>query len=309
MPRRLVHTVAVPAPTAEEILAAARPQRLILPARSVEIALLDWGGDGPLALLHHANGFSKGVWGLVAWELRARFRVLAMDARGHGDSSRPADPDAYRWEELAADVGAVAAALAREHGRGVALGIGHSFGGTAMLGAAARDPERFGRLLLVDPVTPAPPSVALPPERRQYARRLVEGARKRRATWPSRAEARAHLGARSLFARADPRALDLYVLDALRERPDGSVELKCAPETEATLFSQSRAIDVFAWARDLVPRTLFLWAARGDFPRPVYEALAASMRDATVETVPTGHLVPLERPDLVAEAAIRLATT
>ena len=72
-----------------EILAAAERRVLRLPGRGVDIALLDWGGDGPLALLHHANGFCKGVWGLVAEGLRRDFRVVAMDARGHGDSSKP----------------------------------------------------------------------------------------------------------------------------------------------------------------------------------------------------------------------------
>jgi len=41
-------------------------RRLPLPGRGVEIALLDWGGDGPLVLMHHANGFCAGTFGLVA---------------------------------------------------------------------------------------------------------------------------------------------------------------------------------------------------------------------------------------------------
>ena len=59
-------------------------RRISLPENGVEIAILDWGGDGPLALLHHANGFSAAVWGPVAEHLRGRFRVVAVDARGHG---------------------------------------------------------------------------------------------------------------------------------------------------------------------------------------------------------------------------------
>jgi pimeloyl-ACP methyl ester carboxylesterase len=134
----------------------------------------------------------------------------------------------------------------------------------------------------------------------------MTGARRRRSRWPSRAEARAHLGARSFFARADPRAIDLYVQDGLRLLDDGSVELACTGATEAAIFGHAGSVDVGTLARGLVPSTLFLWAEDGDFPRPLYEALAASMRDGRVEAVPTTHLVPLERPDLVADAALRL---
>jgi hypothetical protein len=31
-------------------------RKIQLPESGIEIALLDWGGDGPLALLHHAKG-------------------------------------------------------------------------------------------------------------------------------------------------------------------------------------------------------------------------------------------------------------
>jgi hypothetical protein len=43
----------------------------------IEIAVLDWGGSGPLALLHHANGFCAGLWDAVAAGLRGRFRVAS----------------------------------------------------------------------------------------------------------------------------------------------------------------------------------------------------------------------------------------
>jgi pimeloyl-ACP methyl ester carboxylesterase len=51
---------------------------------------------------------------------------------------------------------------------------------------------------------------------------------------------------------------------------------------------------------------LWLWAERGSFPLALCEALAASMRTARVERVAAGHLVPMERPALAAEAALRL---
>ena len=64
--------------------------RVPLPGRGVELSVLDFGGSGPVALCAHANGFCAYLWQPVAERLRGEIRVLAYDARGHGDSSAPA---------------------------------------------------------------------------------------------------------------------------------------------------------------------------------------------------------------------------
>lgn len=282
---------------ARALLARATPRTLALPARDITLALLDWGGDGPLVLLHHANGFCKGVWAEVADMLHRRFRVVAFDARGHGDSAKPEDATAYRWDAFAEDLVVVADTLAAEHGAPVALGIGHSFGGTAMVGAAARRPELFERLLLVDPVIPPPPGVDI--SHAPQIRRLVEGAQRRRAHWPSRAEARAYCRERRLFASWRPVALELYLLDGMREAPDGSLTLKCPGAIEAAVFGASPTVDLFALAPRVAAPVHVLWAQRGDFPRPLHESLAAALPHGTLTAVPAGHLVPMEDPGLV----------
>src|ERR1700748_2459465 len=46
----------------------------------------DWGGDGPpLVMLHGLSGHAR-TWDHTAAALRGRYRVLALDQRGHGDS-------------------------------------------------------------------------------------------------------------------------------------------------------------------------------------------------------------------------------
>jgi pimeloyl-ACP methyl ester carboxylesterase len=286
-------------------------RRMQLPERGVEIALLDWGGDGPLVFMHHANGFCAGTLGLVADALVPRFRVVGMDARGHGDSSKPEEPGAYAWPNFAADYLAVAERLADECGGGrVAIGLGHSFGGTSALGAAARRSDLFERLVLVDPVMPVPELAAHyrdDPERAARVDRLIDGARKRRSLWSNTAEARAHFASRSLFANWLPAALDLYIEHGLRERADGQLELRCPGEVEATVFSSSGSVDVLDLARGVTTPTTLLWAERGDFPRTVYERAAALMADARIVDVDSGHLVPMEKPELVVAAVLEAA--
>jgi len=266
----------------------------------VEIAILDWGGSGPLALLHHANGFCAGIWGPVAEALRHRFRVVALDARGHGDSTAPAGSSAYRWELFDRDLTDVARTLAAECPTGrIELGIGHSFGGTAMLAAAAKAPGLFEQTLLLDPVLHLrsdSPLAHLTPHRGQS---LADRARKRRSIWPSRDAARERWIEKELFADWDPQVLSLFLDEGFRDLPDGQVELKCSPDVEAMVFEMGRDFDPWELAPMVSARTRILRAARGDFLLAAYDEIAILMQNASVGEVDTGHLIPMECPQLV----------
>ena len=106
--------------------------------RSIEIGGWDFGGEGDLALLHHANGMCAAMWMEVAVQLTDRYRVYAMDARGHGDSAAVKIPQDYDWLYLASDIAEVAKQLLTEHGQEqIAHGIGSSFGGIVTAAAEA----------------------------------------------------------------------------------------------------------------------------------------------------------------------------
>ena len=145
------------------VLDSVRRHRIALPERGVEIAVLEWPGDGPPVLLHHANGFSAALWDPCAQRLRARYRLFAIDARGHGDSSRPEGEAAFDWQELVEDLAAVGRALqvdllggGGERGETFALGIGHSFGGMLALRATLAHPDRVASLVLMSTSCEAP---------------------------------------------------------------------------------------------------------------------------------------------------------
>jgi pimeloyl-ACP methyl ester carboxylesterase len=269
----------------------------------VELSLLDWGGEGPLALLHHANGFCAAVWGPVAEGLRARFRVVALDARGHGDSSKPEAADAYLWPHFGRDLAALAEALSAEAGP-VAVGLGHSFGGTATLLAAVERPDLFERIVLLDPVIFPSGAFRSDPERRARAGSLAEAARRRRHVFPSRQAARARWRRRPSFAGWDPRALDLFVAEGLADRPGGGVELKCPGEVEAAIFERGGSVDAMEEARRLRAPALVLWASRGHFPRANFEELVRRMPDGRLRDVATAHFVPMEDPECVVRETL-----
>ena len=287
-------------------------RRLRLEDRGVEIGLLDWGGDGPLAQLHHANGICAALWAPVVERLRDRFRVVAMDARGHGDSSLPAAgrvPEACDWEAMAGDLQAVARLLLQESGdRQIGLGLGHSFGGTLTLAAESAQPGLYRRIVLADPVVPPTPELMA---RMDWGDRppLAEGARRRRNVWPSRQEARSHFAGKPLFESWTAQALDLYVTEGLRDREEGQVELKCPGEVEALVFESSASIDLFARVPAVTVPTLFLWARKGNFPRTFYEELCEKMSQAQILDCDAGHLLPMEEPAWVAAQTLECCSS
>jgi pimeloyl-ACP methyl ester carboxylesterase len=70
------------------------------------IAFDDLGAGEPIVLLHGFGADRRLNWRVTGWYdllLRAGFRVIAADARGHGQSDKPTDPVAYRPQGIAGD--------------------------------------------------------------------------------------------------------------------------------------------------------------------------------------------------------------
>ncbi|WFR82570.1 alpha/beta hydrolase [Arthrobacter sp. Y-9] len=109
------------------------------------ISLFDQGGEGPTLILLHGLAGSAREFLPTAASLKGRFRVLAVDQRGHGLSTRrPAD---LTRDAFAQDVVAVIEELAP--GQAVVV-AGQSMGAhTAFLTAAAR-PDLIDRLIMLE---------------------------------------------------------------------------------------------------------------------------------------------------------------
>ena len=113
----------------------------------VDIAFLDQGEGEPILLIH---GFASNIvvnWGATGWIdtlKRAGRRVIAMDVRGHGQSARPHDPEAYRVERLAGD----AANLIDHLGLGRADVMGYSMGGRIAAFLAIDNPGKVRSLII-----------------------------------------------------------------------------------------------------------------------------------------------------------------
>jgi pimeloyl-ACP methyl ester carboxylesterase len=120
------------------------PKNQFLDLRGLRFHYRDWGGAGQPVVLLHGLASNSLIWKLVAPLLAQRFRVLALDQRGHGPSAKP--DDGYDFHAITRDLQAFIEALSLEQ---PAL-VGHSWGANVALQFAAERPETVSWLALVD---------------------------------------------------------------------------------------------------------------------------------------------------------------
>jgi len=112
-------------------------------------------GQGPPVVLLHGLTATRRYVLLGSRSLeRSGQRVIAYDARGHGESGRPEDPEAYKYTDLTGDL----AAVLEVHEIEAAVLVGNSMGTATAAAFALAHPARVRALVLVSPAyTGAPP--------------------------------------------------------------------------------------------------------------------------------------------------------
>ena len=128
---------------ARGIAVGARPAARRFAHGPLELAYLDWAGEGPTAVFLHGGSLSAHTWDVVCAALADRMRCVALDLRGHGDSGWSDD---YRIEASVEDVTALIAHLGAPQ---VHL-VGMSLGGCVAGHAAAALGDRVASLTFVD---------------------------------------------------------------------------------------------------------------------------------------------------------------
>jgi pimeloyl-ACP methyl ester carboxylesterase len=121
-----------------------------LRVNGVRLHLLE-DGKGPLVLLLHGFPETSYAWRKQLPALAARFRVVAPDLRGYGESERPTRVVDYRATAVVEDI----VSLIRELGDGPAHVIGHDWGGGIAWATAQLHPEVVDRLVVLNCPHPA----------------------------------------------------------------------------------------------------------------------------------------------------------
>jgi pimeloyl-ACP methyl ester carboxylesterase len=135
-------------------------------ADGLNLAYDDVGEGEPIVLLHGFAADSRLNWKLTGWYdalAGAGYRVLALDARGHGRSARPADVEAYRPAGIAGD----AVRLLDHLGLRRACLLGYSMGGRNAAWLLAHHGRRFRAVVIGG----AGLNLLAPAEARRWAKR------------------------------------------------------------------------------------------------------------------------------------------
>lgn len=240
----------------------------------------EWGDpDAPsLTLLHGFTSHAR-IWDRFAAVAATRWRVLALDLRGHGESEWAAS---YTWQEMVDDTDA----FVREVAGGRSALVGMSMGARNAYTHAGLHPERVTRLVIVDI---APDSIA---ERRERPGRVV------RDTFATLDEAVAeayrlnprppaavmrHRVQHNLRPTADGRWT--YVYDRVL-RPPGQPPTRPEPEEVWPLL-----------ARITCPTLLVRGAESAVLSEASTARMLAVIPDCRLVTVAdSGHPVPLDNP-------------
>lgn len=256
-----------------------------MPTRPVNGVTLSYGdrGDGapPLVLLH---GFplDNRVWDAQRADLSSRWRVVAPDLRGFGQSAS-ADTD-FTIESFADDVHAL---LASTGALPCVLG-GLSMGGYVALAYARKYPADLRGLVLVDTKAEADTAEAKAGREKMADLARTAGAKAvadqmmPKMLAPDTPEERPEVAERLReIMESCPPATIARALRAMRDRPDRTAELSSVRVPALVVVGEADAITPVAQA----------------------EAMRNQLPDATVAVIRgAGHMTPMEQPGQVNEA-------
>ncbi len=262
-------------------------------AQGTSLSYLDSGGDKPALHLFHANGFPISMYLPLMAELTNDFRVIGLSLRGQDGLGE----GILSWHTLSFDLIGFLESL----GCGPVIGVGHSIGAVATMFGAARRPDLFSRIVLLDPVLLPRRYVVFTRVLRWMGRKdrfpLAVRARRRRNGWQSREEALAFFREKALFQGWEEAFLEAYVTYALKPDQDGRFVLVCPPEAEARGF-ENYPVDVWSWPKRVRTATLIVRGEHSDvLTEASYERflrICPCAKGVVLEGA--GHFVPMQKP-------------
>jgi pimeloyl-ACP methyl ester carboxylesterase len=239
---------------------------------------------GPAMLLGHGLLFDGNMWQNVAPKLASRFRLVTVDARGHGASTADAP---FSLEDAAADWCALLDA--EKIDRAILCGL--SMGGMTAMRVALAAPERVAGLILVD--TSADPEPLFGRLKYRTMAELTRAFGNLRPLEPS--------VTRILFGPTARRTQpELIARDRDRMRAHGVG--RYYPGIRA-VTDRGSILDRLGEIR--CPALVVVGEEDAATPPLRSERIAARLSGAVLRRLPNvGHMSALEAPDAVAEAIL-----
>ncbi|RZU24339.1 3-oxoadipate enol-lactonase [Kribbella rubisoli] len=228
--------------------------------------------DAPVVLLGSSLGANQTMWAPQVDVLAKRFRVIAFDHRGHGESEVPEGP--YTIDDLGGDVVELLDTLEIEQ----ASYVGISLGGSVGLWLAQHAPERLHRLVAICP----PSNTAANPE-----------------VWTDRAAQVRAEGTQSITDAT----LGRWFLPDFKEdlEPVRQMLLDCSDEGYAACCEAVSALNLLPGLKDITaPVLLITTDSDQSVPPETVVPLASEIPGAHLEIIENAaHLVTYSHSDTI----------
>ncbi|WP_092207190.1 alpha/beta fold hydrolase [Desulfoluna spongiiphila] len=253
------------------------------------------GGSGLTAHFYGANGFPAGVYSPLVTRLADQMNLFSLDLRpSWPDIGKP--PASRDWTLYADDL----IAFLENTVEAPVIGIGHSMGATCTILAAAKRPDLFKALVLIEPAMLSRPLAFLAgilPKAAMNLTQPAKGTLKKTDAWESRGAYLAHCRRMRMFSRLGEDAFEAMAAHGVRETGDGRVELVFPKVWEAHNYTQPpnvmgtlHGIKLPCVALRARPSVFFTEALWQEWQR-------LSPETVFMEDLSAGHLLPLEDPE------------
>ena len=252
----------------------------------------------PRLVFAHANGFPGMSYRSLLAPLAEQFDLHPLDRLGH----HPEYPVNHNWANLVDEL------LAQlPDTESPVFGVGHSLGGTLMAMAAAKAPERFRGVVMLDPplMLGTDALVMKAAKRFGFIDRITPAGKTlgRRTVWPGREAMAIYLRRRGLFRQFTHEALNDYIEAGTRVLDDGRAELTFDPAVEVEIFRHLPDHLTRLLRRLSVPVTLV--AGEGSDLLTASRIKRLKRHGLPIEQVPGSHMFPMEFPEETRAAILR----
>ncbi len=254
--------------------------------RGLRFHYRDWQArtpDAPVLILMHGFTGHARMWDSFAQSMRERFRVIALDQRGHGETQW-APADAYAPSELALDIETFVRALGL---KSFSL-VGLSMGGRASILYAGKRPSELKKLVIVD----------IGPEMDPAGRARIEQGAKSNDVFASRQAAfEQALKGNPL---ADNAQLWHRIYHAMMLREDGKWTYRFDPALRDPQRPLPRGNPDILWQalKQINVPTLIMRGEQSDvLTKDCSQRMQRDTPDARLVEVPdSGHVIPVDQP-------------
>jgi len=258
----------------------ARPADRFVSVNGLRIHYLDWGAEGkPPLIMLHGIGRVAHTFDHIAPHFTGKYRVMAIDMRGHGDSGW--DPKgAYLVEDYTRDIEAFAEQL---HLRNIVI-WGNSTGGRVAQVFAGLHPELVTAVISED----------VGPERpREIADGFTSRVKREDETgWASEEELFANLKAGN--SRTPDEILRAYAHYGSKPRVDGRIVWKRDP----AIGNGFVPTELWRFVREIKAPIIYILGGRSTIvPAETQEDLKRTLPQVQIVTIPgAGHYPNEENP-------------